>query len=130
MKYKIKYTFETGDSFGSHIEKSELENEWENLEIAKQNLKSIEQHYTWYKLKKEGERFRRTYRNSHDEYEKTILNFAKDKVWFISEKDYYCLKLQLDNGEDWQMWAPWCGHFETLIEVEIVIDNLDMKIQF
>lgn len=48
--YKIKYTYNTGDSF--HTEEgleSFLEFSWENIEVAKANLNRIKEHYKLYK---------------------------------------------------------------------------------
>lgn len=45
MLYKIKIEYKTGNSFGSHDEEGEIEYKWENLEIAKENLKRIKEHY-------------------------------------------------------------------------------------
>ena len=41
-----------------------------------------------------------------------------------------CLKLKTDNGKLMQMSAFWCGYFEKLQEVEIVLVETDMKISF
>ena len=41
-----------------------------------------------------------------------------------------CLKLKTDNGKLMQMSAFWCGYFEKLQEVEIVLVDTDIKISF
>lgn len=48
--YRIKYTYDTGDSFRteSGVE-STLEFSWKNIEIAKANLTRIKEHYELYK---------------------------------------------------------------------------------
>jgi hypothetical protein len=49
MKYKIKYNYNTGDSFHNEDNlESYLELEWNNLSIAKANLQRIKEHYTQY----------------------------------------------------------------------------------
>jgi hypothetical protein len=45
-KYKIKYNYNSGDSFNSYSGLQDfLEIYWENLENAKSNLKRIKEHY-------------------------------------------------------------------------------------
>lgn len=159
-KYKIKYNYDTGDSFHNEYDvEGNLELEWQNLEIAKANLKRIEEHYKQY-------REIESYRGKDDQ---TILEGNKDKDWFvkkdrlvtfkpnhtesywaIDEKDKEkCLKagntiaifievmtaqhqiiLYTDDNKPWQIFAPWCGYFETLNYAEIVEDNSDRKIEF
>ena len=41
MKYKINISYQTGDSFSNSDEESYLDLEWDNLEIAKENLEAI-----------------------------------------------------------------------------------------
>ena len=41
QKHKIKYGYQTGNSYGSESEESELEMSWENLDVAKENLQRI-----------------------------------------------------------------------------------------
>ena len=111
--YRIQYNYETGNSFGSHEETDILEFKWENLEIAKQNLQRIKEHREFY---------------CHFLNEKE----AQTKDWFV-EKYKYCLKLQADNGNFAQIAAPWCGYFERLNWVEIIIETpeiSDMRIEF
>lgn len=49
MKYKIKYDYNTGDSFHEDRDQiSYLECIWTNLEIAKNNLRRIKEHYEYY----------------------------------------------------------------------------------
>ena len=38
--------------------------------------------------------------------------------------------LYTDEGKPWQFYAPWCGYFESLNNVEIIPDNSDMKYEF
>lgn len=126
MKYKIKYNYNTGDSF--HNERDViryLEGTWENLEIAKKNLQYIKEHYQYYVYDE----------RNHDS---KVLRKAKEKEF--AKKDWYVkgfhgsascgLKLQADSGVFFQISAPWCGYFESLNEVEIEADHSDMKVSF
>ena len=150
-EYRIKISYCTGNSFGSEDTWEYLDLTWKNLDVAKENLKRIGEHYTMY-TDLEGYRT-----NKYELFDKN-----KDKEWFvykpklfcissnnaIVEKDkkkvgdgnweyrpddYYaghCLKLKADNGNTMQISAFWCGYFETLHEAEIEVNNDDMKIKF
>jgi len=49
MKYQIKYTYDTGDSFRKHPNRvGYLEAVWSNLDVAKDNLRRIKEHYEYY----------------------------------------------------------------------------------
>ncbi len=152
--YNIKIEYRTGDSFGSEDMTEEIEGSWSNLEIAKENLNSIAEHY------KMHQDINNNYRSKKSKYQWFEEN--KNKSWFVNkpklfcissnnaidEKDKkrvgkdnweyrpddyyaeYCLKLKCDNGEYMQISAFWCGYFEALYSAEIVIDNKGMKITF
>ena len=118
MKYKIKYNYNTGDSF--HTEEgieSELDLEWDNIDVAKANIKRIEEHYKQYKRAN-------TYSNKRD---KDVYGENRQKDWFVTDYPLYCLYLYTDDGKPWQVYAPWCGYFESLNFVEIIVNNDDMK---
>ena len=164
MKYRIKYNYDTGDSFSQSLDNSDLlEMVWEDLEVAKKNLQRIKDHYSQYKKLNS-----RSFREGKEE----ILEANKDKDWFVrkdrifvfekdtpsycwsvdkkdvkkcKEKDLgirygfdesdaeNCIILYSDAGKPWQLWAPWCGYFETLNYAEIVPEEEeenDMKISF
>ncbi len=124
IKYKIKYNYETSDSFTPAYDCiGYLEVTWANLDIVKENLQRIKEHYQYY-----------TKINSYSSSMsiKEIKAFKKEhskKDWFVKEWEG-SLKLKTDNGVDFQISAPWCGHFERLNEVEIEADKSDMKISF
>lgn len=123
-KYKIKYNYETSDSVTpAHDYIGYLEATWTNLDVAKENLQRIKEHYEYY-------------RQINDYYPrmslKEIESFKKEcakKDWFVKRWES-CLKLKADNGIDFQISAPWCGYFERLNEAEIEADKSDMKISF
>ena len=79
MSYRIKYTYDTGDSF--HNEdglESTLEMSWENLVVAKANLKRIQEHYAQYKELNES--YGRKARPNQ-----VILEENKTKDWFVNQ---------------------------------------------
>lgn len=123
-KYFIKYRYMTGNSFGSHEEIDTLELTWDNLDIAKENLKRIQEHYKWYKyIEESGKIYFNKSRN------KTI---PQPEWWDCKNGDthyqHHKINLVTDNRKEIQMWCPWCGYFESLIEAEIELDSSDMKI--
>ncbi len=153
IEYRIQIDYSTGNSFGSHDVTDYLEFIWQNLDIAKENLKCIKEHY---------EMYRSIYDYVNKLKREQIFFNNKDKEWFvnvpklycissnnvISEKDKKkvgegnweyrpdeyvaerCLKLKLDNENYMQMSAFWCGYFESLHSATIEIVGNDMKINF
>lgn len=107
--YQIQYTYETGGEGGDFCFTKLLEFEWEKIEVAKENLNRIKNHYLWY-YNVVGR-----FRNSH-----TKLDFvAKDEPWFVPNAGKDRLKLLCDDGQEIEISAPWCGHFELLIRAYI-----------
>jgi hypothetical protein len=151
FKYRIKISYRTGNSFRSEDTEDTLEIGWNNLDIAKQNLQFIKEHYEMYK-----DLDAYTPKKSKEQW----YELNQNKEWFVYEKVLYykdnaiderhrfkynnedlkympdntmaqnCIKLKLDNGNDFQMWCFWCGYFETLYSAEIEMDDSDMKITF
>ena len=160
MSYKIKYIYDTGDSFNTNYEVEDvLELEWNKLKVAKANLKRIEEHY-------------KQYTDCHTSYTKKsnqeILEENVHKDWFVNKPILVCYKdditnysaidesfkqkalyrgylinylidvtaatyqiiLYTDDNKPWQIWAPCCGYFETLISIEVIGKALDTKIKF
>ena len=153
-KYKIKISYTTGDSFHTEDTFDYLELDFNDLDIAKENLQRISEHYKMYK--------ELNYNYYRDYSREEIIAENINKPWFVNmpklfcistgnamdEKykqtvgignweyrpdSYYsehCLKLKADNGNEMQISAFWSGYFETLNCVEIVVDESDMKINF
>jgi hypothetical protein len=154
LKYKISLRYETGNSLHSEEVTDSLDPVWENLDIAKDNLRRIKEHYEQY-LTLNGCSYNRKNVNDalrsnmnkdwfvcvmkpfhigrnhaiSEEYKKTLM----DGEWenrldeFMAE---HTIRLKLDNGNDFQMTPYWIGQFESLREAEIIPDNTDMKITF
>jgi hypothetical protein len=116
-KHVIEYNYDTGNSFGTETGLiGFLELEWGSKEIAKENLKRIEEHYKWYSSKN-------SWRNQK-------VEDVSDRDWFVKEYDF-CLVLKTDEGNDWQISAPWCGYFESLNYATIIQKEEDgMSIKF
>lgn len=124
--YKIKYWYETGNTFGREDDEGILEYDWTKIEVAKENLKRIEEHYKYYEATYDGR-----YIRSQDDKKRieSIKDNSKDKGWYVAGNSC-CLKLIGDSGEEWQIWAPWCGYFESLYGAEIITIEEGMKISF
>jgi len=115
MKYAIEIYYATGNSFGSEDLLDKLELMWNNLDVAKLNLKRIEDHYRWY--------------NDQNSYSFNKKNIEKPE-WHIFKEDFM-LSLITDEGNEMQLNAFWCGHFEALHSAEIVtLQDNDLKVTF
>jgi len=118
-KYSIQISYRTGDSFSSRDETSTLELTWDKLNVAKANLKRIEEHYRWY-----------------EEINSTYKPLLKDKLtnkepeWHKGIEHDFVLILKTDDDRDFQFSAFWCGYFETLYSAEIVFSDNEMKVTF
>lgn len=106
MSYKIRVDYETGDSFGNESVSEKLDHVWKDVDIAKENLKRIKEHYQWYKSK-------------HSRYSKK--EGKKPKF----ECDEYFLYILLDDRSETRICASWCGYFERLYGASIVADEED-----
>ena len=124
---------------------------WNDLDIAKENLQRINEHYKQYN---ELNSYRGRDRDS-------IMDENKNKEWFVFKEQLYhkdgyvidechkekvgdnnwlykpnydaCaynIRLKTDDGKPYQMSAFWCGYFESLHYAEIILDNSDMRIEF
>lgn len=149
MKYKIRVDYSTGDSYGSRDTSDFIELEWDNLDIAKENLRRIKEHYEFYRQENS---YTRRYNKDAKDYSDRPWFVNVPKPWLISsdrridEKDVkkfpgdveyrpdpyfsqHCIKLIADNGNEMQMSCFWCGYFEHLIGAEIVPDDTGMKFE-
>lgn len=122
--YKIKINYDTGDSNSqSPNQETILETEWSNLDIAKENLKRIQEHYKY----ASGKAWPwSTSKHIIDSYNQS----CQSKDWFVKEYPTVSLILKMDNGKDWQIMAFWCGYFEKLNFIEIISEDPDMRIDF
>jgi hypothetical protein len=126
MTWQIKYQYETGDSFSNRDAEGILEMEWDDLDIAKENLQRIREHYTQYSSSRYPNW--RVTKKQLEEQQKE----ATAKPWFVKQYDF-CLNLKADNGNECQISAPWCGYFERLYGAEIISkepEDDDMRIEF
>lgn len=136
-KYKIQYNYDTGDSFKTEQGLTGILNfTWENLDIAKENLQRIKEHYNFYQVNNNtnwpefiADKKRYETKDESNIRIENIKNNARTKDWYDGKYDFY-LKLKMDDGIFYTTHPEWCGYFETLNYVEIISDSLDMKIEF
>ena len=140
--YKIKINYSSGDSFNKYDGLEQfLEPIWSNIDIAKENLKRIQEHHNWVKnfdpnsfnmrygynltdeqnevIKKMG------YGDERYKYLETICiknapSFVKiGKKFNLHDLTYY-IDLLDDNRNNVRITAFWEGYFETLHGASIV----------
>ena len=151
--YKIRYNYDTGDSFTTHHGLEEfLELTWEKREVAEANLKRLQEHYVQYQGVTTS-----SYRR---ESTQSILFKNMNKDWFVNEPKAWvnmyknlnridnskvdewkakgcdvvylpdetmatnCVVIYTDDDKPFQMWAPYCGYFNHLNSLEVVQENL------
>ena len=122
MGWRIRLHYETGDSFQTHEEDAYLESVWEDVEVVKENLRRIEEHYA--------------YASQSDCRRGETYESAKGAAWMIDPAagdnarqpaDYItraALMLRLDDGTEYQVGAFWCGYFERLLYIEAEQEGL------
>ena len=121
MKYTIKVNYSTGDSFSNYDTSTILDYNWTNLDIVKENLKAIQDHYKLYQL----------YNSPPWDLNKSkIQNMKKNyekKWWYFDEYSQY---FKLDDGTLVRNYNSWVGYFEHLYGAEIISkdDELSFKI--
>lgn len=140
-KYRIKIDYSTGNSFGSSDTSDYLELEWDELDIAKENLKAIKEHYKF-----------------KNKITQEICKYFENNFWFVKEYQLYsisknqaieenkkhkypndteyrydmyyvkqCINLKADNGNLMRISCFWIGYFENLIGAKIEIDESDLE---
>jgi hypothetical protein len=117
MSYKIKITYDTGDSFKTERDLEQyVEGEWESLEVATENLNRIKEHYEYYEAAK-----RYHFNSAQRRKAADIIDNAPNQKWYAGDvQDYvYSLKLLTDDNTEYVQHAFWCGYFESLVGAEI-----------
>jgi hypothetical protein len=109
--YQIKVEYETGDSFHKEDTEDIFDEKWANVDVAKENLQRIKNHYAWVCSKG---------RWSDEELPRPDWH----KVQYPGSEDCY-VNLLRDNREEFEVCASWIGHFETLYGASIISDPED-----
>ena len=116
-QYKIKYIYDTGDSFKNEYGcEGILEVSWKNLEVAKANLKRIQEHYEQYKGL--NNRYGRD-----AEPNAVILERNKLKDWFVKQDRLVTFIKEnperyhaIDKGDE-KRWLDAGNEVKTIIDV-------------
>jgi hypothetical protein len=127
-KFSIKINYNTGDSFNSETDvEGVIEISWENEEVAKRNLKRIEEHYTYYLDIHNHSRL-----DSSKKRLKELTEAAKTKDWYSHPYPNIIILLEEDSGKMTSVISFWTGYFESLNDAEIVenLDDSDRKVTF
>lgn len=117
-KYTININYDTGDSFNQYPNQEEtISLEWDNLDIAKENLISIKEHYNLYRASNSF------YRKDLEKYQEEY----KDREWRVGDYNTFensnSIKLKADNGNYMTLHCFWCGYFESLNYAEVILVN-------
>lgn len=108
MKYRILISYQTGDSFKTEDKEEFLDGEWENMEILKENLYRIKEHYLWYE----------------DNYKSYGFKKIEEPEWHKGKPDNSIL-LKTDSGVEYWNSTFWCGYFERLYGAKVVVSQND-----
>lgn len=101
-KYRIKYNYDTGDSFNTETGLvGYVEIGWNDLEVAKANLRRIEEHYTQYRELNSW---------SSGKNDQEILDENQDKDWFVKKMVLMVFK----KGSPNQKWAVDESHLDKI----------------
>lgn len=107
-KYTIEIYYQTGDSFGLEDCYDNLEISWDDIDIAKENLKRIQEHYLWY-----ADKNSRRYKHEP----------SLKKPSCASDEYDFCLNLKTDAGKEFQYNTFWCGYFDRLYSAKIILNQ-------
>lgn len=121
--FEIELTYKTGDSFNTYTEQTTLNESWDNIEIASENLKRIRAHYQLYSN-------RNAYVSCMSKKAEQTIEKAKSEPWFVDcKRNDDCepeswedaIRLLKDDGTDYILKYPdWIGYFEQLERGEII----------
>lgn len=119
--YKIKITYDTGDSFKTERGLEDyIEGSWNNLDVVTENLNRIKEHYQYYELCTEY-----NFGKSKKQVDRLIKEY-EEKDWYAGDANdcIYSLKLLTDEGVEYTVSAhQWCGYFESLVGAEVVVEH-------
>lgn len=125
MPYFIKISYSDGDSFKNWEDERNIDLEWKNIEVAKENLKRIKQHYKEYEFFDGWESWK---------VKETDIKKREDELksfsWFSKGDWKHSIILKTDEGDDFQTSTFWCGYFESLLSAEIVDEDGDNDYKF
>ena len=128
--YTITARYQTGDSFNSYDTSDTLEAKW-TLDVAKENLKRIKEHYKAYQDRNNY------YSMSFHKEGESILEKIKNEPWFYEDKDEtyrnswtFSVVLLENDGSSKEYPTSWTGYFERLYGANIAaLEEDDMSFE-
>lgn len=106
--FKIRITYNTGDSFHTETREEEVEGVWEDIHVVAENLERIKQHWQYYVQ------------------EETLYfgNKIKKPSFVEKDKEYGVITLyfKTDEGKEYKYLPFWIGYFEKLQKAEVCVD--------
>lgn len=121
--YTIKIDYQTGNSFGIEDRSSNLEANW-NLEVAKENLQRIKEHYQIIKD-------RDNYVSIGSSKETSLMKKIKTERWYTGKYFEWSIKLLENDSTEKEYRCFWTGYFERLYGGTIVeTDEYDATMSF
>jgi len=111
--YRIKVEYETGDSFGKEDTEVILDEKWADVDVVKENLKRIKDHYSWVCSKSQW-----------SDKELPRPDWLHERQHYPGSEDCY-IHLLRDNREEFEVCTSWTGYFETLYGASIISDPED-----
>lgn len=111
--FTIKIDYVTGDSFKLYEADTTLSGEW-TLEVAKENLKRIKEHYIQYQIR--NNYYSIALQDKATKLEEDISN----KSWHTGKYWEYSLNLLENDGSVKEYRCPWIGYFESLNSARII----------
>jgi hypothetical protein len=123
--YVINIYYRTGDSFHTVETEDLIGCAWHDLNLAKQSLKEIKEHYNFI-TDHECLRTKTAI--------KKAVKKAKQFNWCIKQTNdmfdiQYNIMLECDDGKRRKVHVFWYGYFEQLLSAEIVIEDEDSKFE-
>ena len=114
--YRIKITYDTGDSFHQeHDVEGYLNVKFSNPDKAKKALKDIESHYKFYMmLHKEW--------NADKKDKEKAKRIAEKSDWYSKEYSEHTILIENDDGNRVSENCFWCGYFESLVGADVESD--------
>jgi hypothetical protein len=116
--YKIIVNYDSGGSFGTYPgQECECIYQWDNLDIAKENLKRIAEHN---RAVQKLNGWRSYGRGSWDDY--------KNERWYCKHSPQHGVVLLTDHNIEYDESCSWVGYFETMNHCQIVPNDDGMRI--
>lgn len=133
IKYRIKVTYCTGDSFHTESGKETiLEESYSTLEQATEMLNRIKEHYQFVTVVDKYNRGWFFGDNKKKQKMEEVIEAAKKAPWYVEDRHGMntSIKLLLDNGSVWQIHTFWYdGTFDFLEGVEIITELPKFKVK-